>query len=64
MGVQVRYLLRGCCGCWIIYEMKVARMQLRRMHTQQRDFVARIVNGDHRIALRIVMIADGSRQLV
>jgi hypothetical protein len=68
MGVDVRYVLRGrrgashCCG-WI-YEVKVARVQFRRMHTHQRDCVPRIVNGDHRIALGIVVIADGGGQLV
>ena len=66
MGVQVRHHLRGRCDgrdCGWIYEMEVARMQLRRMHTDQGDCVPRIVDGDHRIALGIVMIADRSRQL-
>ena len=64
--MQVRHHLRGRRDgrdCGRIYEMEVARMQLRRMHTDQRDGVPRIVNGDHRIALGVVMIADRSRQL-
>ena len=44
-------------------EMKVARVQGRRMHTHQRDRISSIVDGDHGIALGIVLIADGSRQL-
>jgi hypothetical protein len=66
VGVQVRHHLRGRRDgrdCSWIYKMEVARMQLGRMHTDQRDCVPRIVNGDHRIALGIVMIADRSRQL-
>ena len=66
VGVQVRHHLRGRRDgrdSGRINEMKVARMQFRGMHTHQRDCVARIVNGDHRIALGIVMIADRSRQL-
>jgi hypothetical protein len=50
-----------CCG-WI-YEMKVARMQLRRMHPHERDRIARIVNGDHRISVGVVLIAHRRRQL-
>lgn len=59
-----------CCG-WI-YEMKVARMQLRRMHPHERDHIVQvrrqqrltgIVYGDHGISVRIVMIADRRRQL-
>jgi hypothetical protein len=66
VGVQVRHHLRGRRdgrNCGWINEMKVARMQFRRMHTDQRDCVAQIVNGDQRISLGIVVIADGSRQL-
>jgi hypothetical protein len=44
--------------------MKVAWMQLRRMHAHERDRVPRIVNGDHGVSLSIVVIADGSRQLI
>ena len=51
-----------CCG-WI-NEMKVARMQVSRMHTHQRDRVSSVVNGYHCIPLSIVVIADGCRQLV
>ena len=54
MGVQVRHHLRGRRDgrdCGRINEMEVAWMQLRRMHTDQRDCVARIVNGDYSIAL-------------
>ena len=66
MGVYVRYHLRGRSDgrdCGRVNEMKVARMQFRRMHIDQRDCVGQIVNSDHRIALGIVVIADGSRQL-
>ena len=51
-----------CCG-WI-NEMKVAWMQISRMHPRQRDCVPSIVNGHHRISVAIVVIADGCRQLV
>ena len=66
MSVQIRHHLRGRRdgrNCGRIDEMKVAGMQLRRMHTHERDCVPRIVNGDYRITLGIVMIADRSRQL-
>jgi hypothetical protein len=42
VGVQVRHHLRGRRDgrdCGRICEMKVARMQFRRMHTDQRDCV-------------------------
>ena len=47
-----------CCG-WI-YEMKVARMQVRRVYTHQRDRIPSTVNVDHRISLGVVMIAPRS----
>jgi hypothetical protein len=50
-----------CCG-WI-YEMKVARMQVGRVYTYQRDriHISRMGKADQCIAIRIVMIIKRSR---
>jgi hypothetical protein len=64
VGVQVRYVLRGRRGgrrCGRVDEMKVARMQVRRVYTHQRDRIPSTVNVDHRISLGVVMIADRTR---
>jgi hypothetical protein len=65
--VYVRHHLRGRRDgrdCGRINEMKVARMQVSRMHTYQCDRVASIVDGYDCISLGIVLIADGYGQLV